>query len=172
MGKLKAFWNTAFGKRDKYEEYDDDYYDDDDEVYEEEAVNKPERTRFQRTSRLSYNNDRAYTESVEKANITKMQKQEKICVERRSPKNLDEAAEVCQLINENRVIIVDVTNVTLPDRQRVADFISGVTHALDGQMCQLREDDTNIFMVGSRHVDFGWNSVEANKLNYFRTAYR
>jgi len=175
---MKAAIGAIFGrfKNDRYDDYDDDYDDDgnyigddDDDTYEE-PVYKTERNKVSQRPARTYDNNNAYNESLQKASIMSIHKSETAEVVRRSPANLEEAAEICDLINENKIIVVNLTGVD--DCQRVADFISGVTYALGGKMNSVIEGNTNVFMVGSRHVAFGWATELDKQHRMFGVGYK
>jgi len=176
MGALNSLYDATLGRfrKDRYDdEYDsyEEYYDDDYEDDYEPAA-KQEKARISRPTPKRYDNDLAYNATLEKvgASIVNIHKSEEIKMERRSPETLDQAKEICQLINENKVVIVDLTNVE--NKQRIADFVSGINHALEGKMSTLVEGKTHVFMVGSRHVSFGWGDEVEKHSRTFGTTYK
>ena len=55
------------------------------------------------------------------------------------PKVIEDAVEICQHIRAGRMCIVDLTALNNPHAQRIADYLGGVCHALDGVTTRVNE---------------------------------
>jgi len=60
------------------------------------------------------------------------------------PDSIDSASSVCDLLKQNKAVIVDMEGGDAKEGQRIMDFISGVTYAIKGDIYQVSE---RIFIV-------------------------
>jgi len=60
------------------------------------------------------------------------------------PESIDSASAVCDLLKQNKAVIVDMESTDAKEGQRIMDFISGVTYAMKGDIYQVSE---RIFVV-------------------------
>ena len=155
------------------DDYDDDeYYDDDlvDEEYEEEP--KPRRV-FGRKSRDDYDDgvddesmDRPAAVRPEKkasvfgresrrpASISPMRAKGgllpnmEVCVVK--PTALDDSREIINTLLAGRTVILNLEGLDLEVSQRIIDFTSGATYAIDGH---LQKISSYIFLVTPTNVD-------------------
>ena len=55
------------------------------------------------------------------------------------PKIVDDAVEICNHMRSGRMCIVDLTGLNNANAQRIADYLGGVCHALDGVTTRVNE---------------------------------
>ena len=55
------------------------------------------------------------------------------------PKVVDDAVEICNHMRSGRMCIVDLTGLNNSNAQRIADYLGGVCHALDGVTTRVNE---------------------------------
>ena len=157
MKKAINWVKGLFGKNDDYY-YDDEYGYDDDDYGDYEDVN---------------NGYSAPAEQLPTTRITAVHQSARMRVERRSPKSIEEAKEICTLIKENVLIVVNLNvkeqgSAELNKRQtntnqRIADYICGIVTALDGDMRTPDDTNNNLFLVGSHNVIFEWDDQASLK---------
>ena len=66
------------------------------------------------------------------------------------PTSFDDSQEICDLLKQNRPIIVNLENVDRELAQKMMDFISGAIYALDAKIHQI---SNSIFCVSPANVD-------------------
>jgi len=66
------------------------------------------------------------------------------------PKTVDQASDIGNLIKQGKIVAVQMEGVATNECQRIMDFLSGVTHALEGQVSEL---STRIFMIAPKGVE-------------------
>ena len=169
---------------DEYEDeiYDDEYEDDDmmdDDEVEEERVSR--RMRKASTKEDTYDDDDE-EEKVEKVrprkNVSERQAKSgsnKIVNLRRvtsssmevclfKPNNYDtDSREIADTLLEGKSVLLNFEGIEIAVAQRIVDFISGVTHAIDGK---LQKISRYIFIVTPRNVDLSGDFTESD-LNDF-----
>ena len=160
------------------DEYEDDDMMDDDEV-EEERVSR--RMRKAATKEDTYD-DGDEEEKVEKVrprkNVSERQAKSssnKIVNLRRvtssimevclfKPNNYDtDSREIADTLLEGKSVLLNFEGIEIAVAQRIVDFISGVTHAIDGK---LQKISRYIFIVTPRNVDLSGDFTESD-LNDF-----
>lgn len=67
-----------------------------------------------------------------------------------SPRSYEQAVELADNIKNYRSVIVNLESVTAPEAQRIVDFISGATYALNGQT---RRITSGIFLFTSSNIN-------------------
>lgn len=65
------------------------------------------------------------------------------------PKSFDDALDVVQSLRERRAVIMNMKELEPEQAQRLLDFVSGATHALDGHQKQIGE---GIFLFSPSNV--------------------
>lgn len=65
------------------------------------------------------------------------------------PKSFDDALDVVQSLRERRAVIMNMKELDAEQAQRLLDFVSGATHALDGHQKQIGE---GIFLFSPSNV--------------------
>lgn len=145
------------------DDYDDDGFYDDDEFYEEDYEDTPRRSFFNKKSnnKDSYNdfdmqqeNSRAPAPS---SKVTPMRQP----VQRRNPSagmevcvvkpiTVDDSRQITETLLSGRTVILNLEGMDLEIAQRIIDFISGATFAIDGN---LQKISNYIFLVTPTNVD-------------------
>ena len=136
------------------EEYE--YYDD----YEEEEEEEEYRPSKKKSSRRSSNNEYSNVEHIRdrvssksSAKITPMRSTKKgsgmeVCVIK--PESFEDAREIAETLMSGRTVVLNLEGLSLDSAQRIIDFISGATFAIDGNLQKI----TNfIFVVTPSNVD-------------------
>lgn len=155
LGRVK---NMIYG-----ESYDEDEYEDE---YEEEESMQEERTAMPRAASSNVASFDRYSSSAERyssdryaggdrysrrpINSKVVNINTKMEVVISSPSTLEEAGEVCEDLKAKKTTVVNLENVEYDVAQRISDFLSGASYALDGSI-QLVSD--RIFIIGPVNVD-------------------
>ena len=158
MGVLDKFLDVIKLSDDEYD--DDDFFEDDDfdDDYEEE---KPKRRLFKR-EKPSYDMDEEEEEYEPKrsgrannSKVTPMRQPARrsapameVCVIK--PNNMEDSREITETLLGGRTVILNLEGLDLEDAQRIIDFISGATFAIDGN---LQKISNSIFLVTPANVD-------------------
>lgn len=164
---------------------DDDEYEDDDDMMDEDEVEEeriPRRMRKAAIKEDSYDDDYEEEEKVEKVrpkkNVSERQTKSnsnKIVNLRRvtsssmevclfKPNNYDtDSREIADTLLEGKSVLLNFEGIEIAVAQRIVDFISGVTHAIDGK---LQKISRYIFIVTPRNVDLSGDFTESD-LNDF-----
>ena len=122
-----------------YDEYDDDY---DDYEYDEVPETHTRHTQQSRknmkgsssgsrsASRSStISKDNVYGFTAKPSSVTVNRQAESLIMH---PKNMDDAVEIGNHVRNSRMCIVDLTGVKSIEAQRIADYLCGISDALDG----------------------------------------
>lgn len=151
MGVLDKFLDIM--KFNDGEDYDnDDYYDD----YDDEEYDKPKKSFFKKEKK--YDDDENDYEPVSKSSrssskVTPMrQTSQKSNMEVRvmKPSSVDDSREIAETLLGNRTVILNLEGLDLEIAQRIIDFISGATFAIDGN---LQKISNYIFLITPTNVD-------------------
>ena len=157
MGVLDKVLDFLKLSDDDYEE--DDFFGEDD--YEED---KPKKNFFKRDRKNDYDDeedDDDYYESKSKTSrsfagankVTPMRQPSKrasmeVCVIK--PTNVDDAREVTETLLSGSTVILNLEGMDLDVAQRIIDFTSGATFAINGN---LQKISNYIFLVTPTNVD-------------------
>ena len=147
---------------------DDDEYDDDDffdDEYDEEYEEKPKKSFFQkkekhyeededeeeyaapaRSSRSSYSNNNKVTPMRQPARRSNVSME--VCVIK--PTSVDDAREITETLLSGRTVILNLEGLDLEVAQRIIDFTSGATFAINGN---LQKISNYIFIITPASVD-------------------
>ena len=147
---------------------DDDEYDDDDffdDEYDEEYEEKPKKSFFQkkekhyeededeeeyaapaRSSRSSYSNNNKVTPMRQPARRSNVSME--VCVIK--PTSVDDAREITETLLSGRTVILNLEGLDLEVAQRIIDFTSGATFAINGN---LQKISNYIILVTPTNVD-------------------
>lgn len=131
----------ADGYYDSYddeEDYDDDDYDDEPEFevrYTKQDKNSRSNARSSQASRSSSRSgqrDNVY--GLPQAPLAIHKQAESVVMH---PKNMEDAVEIGSHVRSGRMSIVDLTGVPTSEAQRVADYLCGISDALDGAITRV-----------------------------------
>lgn len=158
MGVLDKFLDIM--KLNDEDDYDDDFFDDDldDDDYEE----KPKKGLFKKEKKYDLNDDddetfepkTKSTRSSSNANkVTPMRQPVRkssmeVCVIK--PTNVDDAREITETLLGGSTVILNLEGLDLEVAQRIIDFTSGATFAINGN---LQKISNFIFLVTPTNVD-------------------
>lgn len=136
--------------------YDDDDYDDEDYYDDEEYDDAPpprksraiktatdddyEEPQAKKSSRPAFNGPR-------KGNSRTMSNGMEVVVIK--PTAVDDAREIAETLLENRTVVLNMEGLDMDIAQRVIDFTSGATYAIDGT---LQKISNSIFIVTPKSV--------------------
>jgi len=67
-----------------------------------------------------------------------------------SPKNINDAKDICDHLRANRSIVMNVEDVDIQIAQRIVDFLSGAVYSLDGN---IQKVSSGIFLATPNSVD-------------------
>ena len=161
MGVLDKFLDIMrLSDDDEYD--DDDFFDDD---YDDEYEEKPKKSFFQkkekhyeededeeeyaapaRSSRSSYSNNNKVTPMRQPARRSNVSME--VCVIK--PTSVDDAREITETLLSGRTVILNLEGLDLEVAQRIIDFTSGATFAINGN---LQKISNYIFLVTPTNVD-------------------
>ncbi|NLM09559.1 MAG: cell division protein SepF [Clostridiaceae bacterium] len=116
------------------EEVEDDYYDDEEDVYE------AERNENRKPVYGKKNNGKVL-------NLNSNTNTKVVIV---SPKNINDAKDICDHLRANRSIVMNVEDVEIQTAQRIVDFLSGAVYSLDGN---IQKVSSGIFLATPNSVD-------------------
>lgn len=155
MGVLDNFLN--FMKLNDEDEYDDDFFGEDDDFEED----KPKKGLFKRDKKYDFDDDdcdfeesktrTARTSSASK--VTPMRQPARkpsmeVCVIK--PTTVDDAREITETLLSGSTVILNLEGLDLEVAQRIIDFTSGATFAINGN---LQKISNFIFLVTPTNVD-------------------
>jgi cell division inhibitor SepF len=115
--------------------YEDDYYEDDDRYEEEPEVQvrytqrQPVRKTKTSSSARSSNVYGFTASSGASVNVHKHSESYIM-----HPKTMEDAVEIGSHVRSGRMCIVNLTGVQNPEAQRIADYLCGISDALDGSI--------------------------------------
>ena len=70
------------------------------------------------------------------------------------PKSFEDALDVVQSLRDRRAVIMNMKELDAEQAQRLLDFVSGATHALDGHQKQIGEGSADVD-ADSKHKEGG-----------------
>lgn len=161
MGVLDKFLDIM--KLGDEDDYDDDFFDDEDDDYDE----KPRKKLFKkekekdyddydddveqkpvRTTRSGINNSTANNKVTPMRQPAKKSNGMEVCVIK--PTSVDDAREITDTLLSNRTVILNLEGLDLEVAQRITDFTSGATYAINGN---LQKISNYIFLVTPTNVE-------------------
>lgn len=125
----------------------DDFFDDEDELDDE-----PKKSFFKRNKKASYDDEDDFSDTKE-SKITPMRQPARratmeVCVIK--PSVVDDAREITETLLSGRTVILNLEGLDLEIAQRIIDFTSGATFAINGN---LQKISNYIFLVTPTNVD-------------------
>lgn len=158
MGVLDKFLNIM--KLDDEDYDDDEFFDDDD--YDEDYEKKPKKSLFHKEKETDYDDyDEDYEvpaktkSSYSNNKVTPMRQPSRrssvsmeVCVIK--PNSVDDAREITETLLSGRTVILNLEGMDLEVAQRIIDFTSGATFAINGN---LQKISNYIFLVTPTNVD-------------------
>lgn len=157
MGVLDKFLDVM--KLSDDDEYDDDDFFDDDEYEDEYEEEKPKRNIFKK-EKPSYDEEDDFEPKKParsgSSKVTPMRQPAarrntpamEVCVIK--PNNMDDTREITETLLSGRTVILNLEGIDLEIAQRIIDFTSGATFAIDGN---LQKISNFIFLVTPANVD-------------------
>ena len=134
---------------------DDDDYDDDDFFGEEEEFEeKPKKNFFKRNKKDDFDEDEDDFSYEKNSKVTPMRPpirkgaSMEVCVIK--PSMVDDAREITETLLSGRTVILNLEGMDLEIAQRIIDFTSGATFAINGN---LQKISNYIFLVTPTNVD-------------------
>lgn len=158
MGVLDKFLDIL-KLSDEDEDYDEEFFDD--EEYDD-IEEKPKRNFFKKEKQIEENEEQ-YNVPEEKhsqhakpasSKVTPMRQPARkttgmeVCVIK--PTNVDDSREVTETLLSGRTVILNLEGLDLEVAQRLIDFTSGATFAIDGN---LQKISNYIFLITPANVD-------------------
>lgn len=156
MGVLDNFLN--FMKLNDEDDYEDDFFGDDDDFEEE----KPKKSFFKKDKKYDFDDDDDYYDepkvkstrtSSGASKVTPMRQASRkpsmeVCVIK--PTTVDDAREITETLLSGSTVILNLEGLDLEVAQRIIDFTSGATFAINGN---LQKISNFIFLVTPTNVD-------------------
>ena len=132
--------------------YDDDDYEDD-EYYDDDEVDEAPRRGSRAIKTADMDDDyeekkpsRSYNGPRKGSSRTMSNGMEVVVIK---PTSVDEAREITQTLLENRTVVLNMEGLDMDIAQRIIDFTSGSTYAIDGT---LQKISNMIFIVTPKSV--------------------
>ena len=137
-------------KLDDEDDYEDDFFDEEDDFEE-----TPKKNPFKRNNDDTYEEKKSRTSFTSSpSKVTPMRQSTRkgvnmeVCVIK--PTAVDEAREITETLLSGRTVILNLEGLDLEIAQRIIDFTSGATFAINGN---LQKISTYIFLVTPTNVD-------------------
>ena len=158
MGVFDKFLDIM--KLNDDEDYDDEYYDDEEEEYEEDFDEKPRRSLFGRKKQDDIDEDfeddsdkystfgNNKVTSIRRAQPARRNVEMAVCVVK--PTSVEDARDLTVALLGGRTVILNLEGLDLEIAQRIIDFTSGATFAIDGN---LQKISNYIFLATPTSVD-------------------
>ena len=157
MGVLDKFLDIM-----KLSDEDDDYDDFYDDEYEDEYEEKPKKGFFNRNKSYDDEEDETFEvaprskgSSRTSSKVTPMRQPARrnsvsmeVCVVK--PTSVEDSREITETLLSGRTVILNLEGLDLEVAQRIIDFTSGATYAIDGN---LQKISNYIFLVTPTNVD-------------------
>lgn len=157
MGVLDKFLDVMKLNGDD-EDYDDDFFDDDDYGDDDYDDDQPKRNLFRKEKPSFEEEEEEYEpRKVSRSNnkVTPMRQPARrkapsmeVCVIK--PNTMEDTREITETLLSGRTVILNLEGMDLEVAQRVIDFTSGSTFAIDGN---LQKISNYIFLVTPANVD-------------------
>lgn len=150
MGPIDKLLNMMKLNNDYDDDYDDDFYNDD---YEEPA---PKKKVVSKKKEDDYYDDEYVTpKAVKSPKVTPMRQpsrragsgMEVVVIK---PNNVEDAREITETLLSNRAVVLNLEGLDMELAQRIIDFTSGSTFAIDGN---LQKISNYIFIITPPSVD-------------------
>ena len=156
MGVLDKFLDIM--KLSDDEDYEDDFFDDEDDFEEE----KPKKSFFKKERKYDLDDEdeddffdpkSKSTRASSASKVTPMRQPARkatmeVCVIK--PTNVDDAREITETLLSGSTVILNLEGLDLEVAQRIIDFTSGATFAINGN---LQKISNYIFLVTPTNVD-------------------
>ncbi|MCI8319866.1 MAG: cell division protein SepF [Dorea sp.] len=158
MGVLDKFLDIM-----KLSDDDDDYDDFYDDEYDDEYEEKPKKGFFNRNKSYEEDEDESYEVAPRSkgssrsggSKVTPMRQPARrnnvsmeVCVVK--PTSVEDSREITETLLSGRTVILNLEGLDLEIAQRIIDFTSGATYAIDGN---LQKISNYIFLVTPTNVD-------------------
>ncbi len=140
-------------KLDDEDDFEDDLFDEDDD----DDYGEPKKSIFKRGKKADYDEDEYETKpksSFSGSKVTPMRQTARrgagmeVCVIK--PTMVDDAREISETLLSGRTVILNLEGLDLEIAQRIIDFTSGATFAINGN---LQKISNYIFLVTPTNVD-------------------
>jgi len=79
-----------------------------------------------------------------------------------APTDIDAASYVCDLLKQQKTVIVNMEGVEMKDAQRIMDFLAGVAYSIDGDVQPI---SSRIYVVSPKNVEVSEHFKEQLKAN-------
>ena len=144
-----------------YDEEEEDYYDDEEEEYEEAPVKQSASRRSYSKNTMDDFEEQPATQATSK--VTPMRPQGnssarrstsaapgnmEVCVIR--PVSIEDAKEITDTLRAERAVVLNLEGLNVDIAQRIIDFASGSSYAIDGKLQKISH---SIFIITPRSVD-------------------
>ena len=133
----------------------DDEYDDEEEYYDDEIEEEPKRPRSKAIKTASMDDEydeppkkpaRSFSGPRKGSNRT-MSNGMEVCVIK--PTTVEDAREITETLLENRAVVLNLEGLDMDIAQRIIDFTSGSTFAIDGTLQKIAN---SMFVVTPKTV--------------------
>lgn len=141
-------------KLDDEEDFDDDFFGEEDDFEEEEEPKKKFINKFKKADKEEDFDEPKAQQKSTTSKVTPMRQPARrgaameVCVIK--PSVVDEAREITDTLLSGRTVILNLEGLDLEIAQRIIDFTSGATYAIDGN---LQKISNYIFLVTPANVD-------------------
>ena len=160
LEKIKNIW---------YRDHDIDVYDphDFDELFGTEEQQTPPPSHFlshltkkeRNIGNQQFKTNKENTNVIEHPSLTSLTTQSEVVVI--EPRSFDEALEIVEELRCRRSVVLNLQYLDSDQSQRVVDFLSGATHALDGHQQRVGQ---GVFIFAPNNFTINTESQEARAL--------
>lgn len=150
------------------EETDDEYYDEEDEYLDEEdeyEEKAPVRKVFQRGAAVPEQPEPVFQTSSKVTPIRSQSQSRRsisnasgmeVCVMR--PQSIEDAREITDTLRSGRSVVLNLEGLRIDVAQRIIDFASGSSYAIDGNLQMISR---SIFIITPKTVDISGDFQDA-----------
>jgi len=152
--------------------YNDDYYEDEDDYYDDEYENDPMQEHYSHSTVARKVPEKSKTRYADKIvelgyNSSQGSKQSQNLFAGSQivpsaviahPKEIKDACKICDDICNGKMVIVDLSSLDSVNAQRIADYLGGVVHTIQGNTDRVNK---GIFVISPKEYDISASGEEA-----------
>jgi len=146
MGIMNKFKNIMLGT-----DYDEDEYYDEEEYVEDDYYREERPGRLKDISEWSVirNDKKTSAPATARSNVVSFSQPSDHELVIANPRMIDDASSICDDIVTGKICVVNLEGIERGQAQRIADFLGGVSYAINGDIERISND---IFVIAPSHV--------------------
>ena len=154
--------------------YEDEYYYDDidegdnvgfgrdDEIPYIDSRRTERKTEMRRTDTIELPSRASGSRTTGRDNIYALPGVTNMQIVISTPTDIDAASAVCDLLKQHKTVIVNMEGIDMKEAQRIMDFLSGVTYAINGDIQGI---SGRIYVIAPENVEVSEHFKEHLKAN-------